>query len=183
MSHMNMVSAAAIPATFNRPYYAEQERQGKPPLERRTLGHLPTAHVAGVMGYFVHPFYEAGLVYWMPGFDFDRFLAYCRDLRITTFFTVPPIFMAIAKHPAVKDQFRHMRNAVSGAAPLTADLQEAASKKMGLTEEPILQTWGMSETTGSATYMPPGRKVTMGSLSPLLPNVTMRYVRASIPLL
>lgn len=171
---MNMVSAVTIPATFNRPYYAEQERQGKPPLERRTLGHLPTAHIAGVMGYFVHPFYEAGLVYWMPGFNFDEFLKHCGNLRITGFFTVPPIFMAIAKHPAVKDQFRHMRSAISGAAPLTADLQDAAGKRMGV-QEPITQTWGLSETTGSATYIKPGTTVKMGSLGPLLPNVTMRY--------
>ena len=174
MSHMNMVSAVAIPATFNRPYYAERERLGDKPFERRTLAHLPTAHIAGVMGYFVHPFFENGLVYWMPGFNFDEFLRHCDNLRITYFFTVPPIFMAIAKHPAVKDQFRHMRGAVSGAAPLTGELQEAASKRMVL-DDPITQTWGMSETTGSATYFRPGQVVRMGSLGPLLPNVTIRY--------
>lgn len=171
---MNMVSSVIIPATFNRPYYDAELARGKT-YERRTLGHLPTAHIAGVMGYFVHPLFEGGVVFWMPGFNFDDFLRYAGDLKITNFFTVPPIFMAIAKHPAVKDQFKHMRGAMSGAAPLTADLQEAAGKRMGI-EDPITQTWGMSETCGSATYMPPGRNVSMGSLGPLLPNVTMRIV-------
>ncbi|KAL6865506.1 hypothetical protein ACO1O0_001600 [Amphichorda felina] len=175
MSHMTMVSAVAIPATFNRPYWAERERLGEAPYERRTLAHLPSAHIAGVMGYFVHPFYENGLVYWMPGFNFDQFLAHCENLRITYFFTVPPIFMAIAKHPAVKDQFRHMRSAISGAAPLTGELQDAAGKRMGL-DDAVTQTWGMSETTGSATYFRPGQPVRMGSLGPLLPNVTIRLV-------
>ncbi|KAG9252150.1 uncharacterized protein F5Z01DRAFT_626174 [Emericellopsis atlantica] len=171
ITHMNMVASTVIPTRLSRPYYASTGTG----YEKRTLGHLPTAHVAGVMGYFVHPVWEAGTVFWMPGFNFEDFVKYAEQLRITVFFTVPPIFMAIAKHPAVKDQFRFMKGAMSGAAPLTGDLQDAASKKLGL-EEGITQTWGMSETTGSATYIPPGRTVRMGSLGPLLPNVLMRLV-------
>ena len=115
-------------------------------------------------------------MYWMPTFNFDDFLKHCSNLRITNFFTVPPIYMAIAKHPAVKDQLRFVTRAVTGAAPLSGDLQEAATAKM--TRGTISQTWGLTETTGSATYGPPDGKIVMGSLSPLLPNVLLRYARA-----
>jgi acyl-CoA synthetase (AMP-forming)/AMP-acid ligase II len=174
ISHLNMVAEAFLPGELTRPYFDEQARQGDP-FDRRTLGHLPTAHIAGVQGYFVNPFYEGGIVYWMPSFNFEDFLRYSNDLKINGFFTVPPIYMAIAKHPAVKDQFRYVKLAISGAAPLTGDLQEAARRKMSM-PNPITQTWGLSETTGSVTYTPPDRKVIPGSLGPLLPNVSLRYI-------
>ena len=136
------------------------------------MGHLPTAHIAGVQGYFVNPLLEGGIVYWMPTFNFDDFVKYCSELRVTTFFSVPPIYMAIAKHPVVKDQFRHMRAAVSGAAPLSQELQEAASEKLGRAS--LTQTWGLSETTGSATGIPLGQTNAPGSIGPLLSNIEMR---------
>ncbi|KAH6994942.1 hypothetical protein EDB80DRAFT_154052 [Ilyonectria destructans] len=174
ISHTNIVAEATMPAAVSRPIFDEEARKGNP-YHHRTLGHLPTAHIAGVQGYFINPFYEGGIVYWMPTFKFDDFLRYCGELRITGFFTVPPIFMAIAKHPAVKDQFRHMRSAISGAAPLTGELQQAATKKMNMSAS-VTQTWGLSETTGAATIVPPGTPVTMGSLGSLLPNMLMRLV-------
>lgn len=109
----------------------------------------------------------------MPTFNFDDFLRYCGELEVNGFFTVPPIYVAIAKHPAVKDQFKHVRTAISGAAPLTGELQRAASEKMGMDRQ-IVQTWGLSETTGSATIVSPGEDVKMGSLGKLLPNTLLR---------
>lgn len=167
-----MVAEVFLPSEISRPFYDEEARRGRPFI-RRTLGHLPTAHIAGVQGYLVNPFYEGGLVYWMPVFNFDDFIRYCDALQITGFFTVPPIYMAIAKHPAVKDQFRFMKSAYSGAAPLTADLEKAASKRFPR-DCPIRQTWGLSETTGSVTYTIPGEDAAFGSLGSLLPNTKLR---------
>lgn len=166
-----MVSEVFIPSAVNRPIYDEWEKQGDV-FPRRTMGHLPTAHIAGVQSYFVNSFYDGAIVFWMPSFNFEEFVKYCSSLEITVFFTVPPIYMAITKHPMVKDQFRFMRQAITGAAPLSQALQEAASLKLAGT--PVTQTWGLSETTGSVTHTPPGRTDTMGSLSPLLPNVQLR---------
>lgn len=178
MSHMNMVSGIFIPTYVNRPYWDEEARQGRPYIERRTLAHLPAAHIAGVAGYFLLPVMENGTTYWMRTFNFDDFLRHCGALKITAFFTVPPIWMAIAKHPAVRDQFLSLRTAVSGAAPLTADLQDAASKRLS-PELSVSQVWGMSETSGLATHVPAGETVKPGSLGKLLPNVTMRCVQAT----
>tara|TARA_R110002003_G_scaffold41_4_gene2845 strand:- start:13381 stop:14079 length:699 start_codon:yes stop_codon:yes gene_type:complete len=148
----------------------------RPNFSYRTIAHLPTAHIAGIQGYLINPFYMGGPVYWMPRFDFAQFLEYNAKYKITFFFTVPPIYLLIAKSPAVTDQFKTLEIAISGAAPLGKDLQHAASQKLGGPECFISQTWGLSETTGSATIMPMGMNDDTGSVSPLIPNMLARIV-------
>lgn len=175
LSNMNIVAEAFLTGELAREHLAEREAQGDPPFEWRTVAHLPAAHIAGVQGYFVNPFYQGGLTYWMPKFDFELFLHYSRQFQITYFFTVPPIFLLVAKSPAVTDHFRTVRYAISGAAPMGADLQEAVSTKLGDENTFVIQTWGLSESTGSATLMPWRRKDTTGSVSEILPNTSVRY--------
>lgn len=169
-----MVAEAFLPAHINRSIWYKQASVEGTPYESRTLAHLPTAHVSGVQGYFVNPFYDGGIVYWMRKFDFPAFLEYNAKLRITTFFTVPPIYRAIALHPLVKDQFASLKIAYSGASPLSQQIQAAASAKFGGGTTMISQTWGSSETTGAVTHLPPDRRDTTGSVSGLLPNMLMR---------
>ena len=129
---------------------------------------------------------------WMPRFDFEKFLAYNKQFRITFFFSVPPIYLLIAKTPNVTDQFDYLEAAISGAAPLGKDLQHAASAKLGRRNTFgggntfISQTWGLSETTGSVTAMPWLRKDDTGSVGELLPNMSLRLVHVwciDIPLI
>jgi len=174
VSHLNMVSEAMLPQFVIREYLERQEK--KDPsfnFEYRTLAHLPAAHIAGLQGYLINPAIAGGPVYWMPKFDFPMFLKYCKELRITSFFTVPPIYLLIAKSPLVTDQFASMQHAISGAAPMGRELQTAAQQKMGCY---ISQTWGLSETTGSVTLMPWDRNDLSGSVSPVMPNTRLRIV-------
>jgi long-subunit acyl-CoA synthetase (AMP-forming) len=110
----------------------------------------------------------------MPKFDFSQFLAYNAQYRITFFFTVPPIYLLIAKSPLATTQFATLELAISGAAPLGKDLQYAASQQLGGPDCFIDQTWGLSETTGSTTIMPPGTHDDTGSVAPLIPNMRAR---------
>jgi long-subunit acyl-CoA synthetase (AMP-forming) len=141
--------------------------------EYRTLAHLPAAHIAGCQGYFINPIISGGPVYWMEKFDFPKFLEYNKKLKITMFFTVPPIYLLISKSPLVTDQFQTLLEAYSGAAPMGATLQTVTQSKLGCQ---ISQTWGLSETTGSATVMPMGSEDLTGSVSPLMPNMRLRIV-------
>lgn len=109
----------------------------------------------------------------MPKFDFPKFLEYNQKFRITSFFTVPPIYLLIAKSPLVTDQFATLEQAISGAAPMGPELTALAEKKLGCN---ISQTWGLSETTGSATIMQFDKHDSTGSVSPLMPNTMMRIV-------
>ncbi|OAP61395.1 hypothetical protein AYL99_03598 [Fonsecaea erecta] len=174
ISHTNLVSEGLIPQYMIREHLARQRRLNPSfKFEYRTLAHLPAAHIAGCQGYYVNPSIAGGPVYWMPKFDFAKFLEYNKKFRITHFFTVPPIYLLIAKSPLVTDQFRTLVHAVGGAAPMGAELQAMAEKKLGCQ---ISQTWGLSETTGSVTAMPWDQDDKTGSVSPLLPNVRMRIV-------
>lgn len=171
-----MVAASVITGELAKGEIRRREAAGTPPFEYRTLAHLPAAHIAGVQGYFVNPFYMGGSVFWMPKFDWPGFLDYNKRYRITFFFSVPPIYLLIAKSPLVTDQFDTLEVAVSGAASLGKELQIASSSKLGKGKTFISQTWGLSETTGSVTAMPWGRSDDTGSVSPVLANMSLRFV-------
>ncbi len=161
---------------INRPITKRWAAEAADPYAMRTLAHLPAAHIAGVQSYFINAFYEGGVVYWMPRFDFPSFLSHFAALRITHFFSVPPIYMALARHPAVRDQLAAVRVAYSGAAPLSKEMQAEASVRVGREGTFVMQTWGMSETTGDVTSLPVDQSDTTGSVGRLLPNMRMRYV-------
>ena len=144
MSHTNLVSEGLLPQLVFREYFEKRAARGEPPFEYRTLSHLPAAHIAGCQGYFINPIVAGGTVYWMPKFDFPKFLEYNKKYRITSFFTVPPIYLLIAKSPLVTDQFATLEHAITGAAPMGPELTALAEKKLGCG---ISQTWGLSETT------------------------------------
>lgn len=172
LSHRNVVAQTMIPCDMTKAWIAEK----RPDFQYRTIAHLPSAHIAGIQGYFFNPVYLGGSVYWMPKFDFAKFLEYNRKYRVTFFFTVPPIYLLIAKSPEVTDQFQTLELAISGAAPLGKDLQYAASKKLGGPDCFIDQTWGLSETTGTTTILPMGMHDDTGSVGPPIPNMLARLV-------
>lgn len=163
-----------IPQFMYREYF--KKRQLEDPswnFKYRTIAHLPAAHIAGCQGYFINPTLAGGVVYWMPKFDFPKFLEYNKKFAITSFFTVPPIYLLIAKSPLVTDQFKTLENAITGAAPMGPELKIMAEEKLGCK---IGQTWGLSETTGSCTLMPWDQHDPTGSVSQLLPNCRLRIV-------
>ncbi|KAG9966462.1 acetyl-CoA synthetase-like protein, partial [Aureobasidium melanogenum] len=176
ISHTNMVAEAFLPAYINRPIWQDWAAAEKP-FELRTLAHLPTAHISGVQGYFVNAFYDGGLVYWMPSFDFAAFLKCNVQHQITTFFSLPKIYLGLARHPAVTDQLTSLRIAYSGATPLNKEVYHC-TKFGGQGEDRTLlsQTWGASETTGAVTHVSPAMRETSGSVGALLPNMLMRLV-------
>ncbi|KAF2750205.1 4-coumarate-CoA ligase [Sporormia fimetaria CBS 119925] len=177
LSHANMVAQVFIPSVQARAHVAAAVQAGEPaPQPYRTLAHLPIAHIAGVHGYLIAPMFSGGAVYWMPKFTWQPFLESIKRLKITAFYTVPSIFLRIAKSSDVTDQFATVETAITGAAPMDAELQQAANSKLGNGNTRISQTWGLSETTGAVTAMPRGASDVTGAISPVLPNMEMRIV-------
>src|SRR5918911_3270204 len=90
-----------------------------------------------------------GTVVTLPRFDLEDFLRTLQDQKITRAFVAPPIVLALAKHPLV-DSFdlSSLRSICSGAAPLDADLAQAAQDRLrkgaadGVT---VVQGYGMTE--------------------------------------
>jgi 4-coumarate--CoA ligase len=177
LSNLNLVAEAYITALAGREWAKKEIEAGRPLGEYRTLAHLPISHIAGVFGYLLAAMYSGGLVCWMRKYEWHAMLKYVKELQITAFYTVPSIYLRIAKSPDVKDHFKTVINATTGAAPMDADLQQAANSRLGDGAQTFIgQTWGLSETTGAVTMMPRGYSDVTGSISPILPSVELRMV-------
>lgn len=175
LSHRNMVSASVLANHTSRAHWRRVD-PGRT-KKHRTLAHLPAAHIAGVQGYIVNPVYAGATVYWMPRFDFPKFLEYNKKLQITSFFSVPPIYLLIAKSDAVTDQFASLDHVIGGAAPMGKETQAEAVGKFSKDASVSLgQTWGLSETTGSVTVVPRDVHDTTGSVGALIPECETRIV-------
>ena len=111
----------------------------------------------------------------MPRFDLEQFLAILQDYRVTTAAVVPPIMLAMAKHPLV-DRFdlSALRFLGSGAAPLSAELEEACGKRLRCS---VGQGYGLTETSPVLTTQPADEaRIRHGSAGQLLPNTQAKVV-------
>ncbi|KIW32237.1 uncharacterized protein PV07_03797 [Cladophialophora immunda] len=178
LSHQNLVSHTYIQHYQGRELAAKQVAEGTyEPWEFRILAHLPASHISGLFGYLISAHYGGGVVVWMRKYQWDLFLAYTKRFRITYMFTVPSIYLRIAKSPDVTDQFASLRTAATGSAPMDSNLQASASTKLRLANDWLVgPTWGLTETTGGVTMTQSYQNDEIGSLGPLLPCLELRLV-------
>lgn len=178
LSHTNLVSETYVVSLSGKAWVAREIAAGREVPPSRTLAHLPISHIAGIFGYLVVPFSVGGLVVWMGKYEWKNMLRFVKQYQITSFYTIPSIYLQIAKSPDVTDHFKYVVNATTGAAPMDSNLQTAASKKLGGGGRQVVigQTWGLSETTGAVTMMPRGVHDYTGCIGYILPNVELRYL-------
>lgn len=142
ISHRNLVACNVCGMHITKSFLAQREREGRP-FEFRTIAHLPMAHIGGISWSSLNPFYLGGTAYWVDKYDFDAFIEYHRRYKLTTQWTVPPIWLAIAKSAAVTDHFDTLQIACTGAAPMGPELTKEATRKLGTGKIPIIaQLWG-----------------------------------------
>lgn len=177
ISSLNIVAETYITSLAGREWAAKETEAGRALGASRTLAHLPISHIAGIFGYLLSPMYTGGTVCWMRKYEWHAMLKHMKELQITSFHTVPSIYLRIAKSADVTDQFQRVVSATTGAAPMDAALQRAASARLGDGAHTFIgQMWGLSETTGAVTMMPRGHADLTGSIGPLLPSVELRLV-------
>lgn len=174
LSHKMMVSQVWISSQVSREWAIPRVLSGElQPGELRTIAHLPAAHIAGVAGYFVSPLYSGGSCFWMKKYEWKKFIEYNKQHKITMFFTVPAIWARISKSSDITDHFDSLEGGAGGAAPMDADLCNAAGKRSGIQ---LVGTYGMSETTGSVCTLPRGMPDDTGSVGIMHPNTMFRLV-------
>eukprot|EP00600_Ochromonadales_sp_CCMP1393_P014757 CAMPEP_0174995792 /NCGR_PEP_ID=MMETSP0005-20121125/32_1 /TAXON_ID=420556 /ORGANISM="Ochromonas sp., Strain CCMP1393" /LENGTH=306 /DNA_ID=CAMNT_0016250121 /DNA_START=136 /DNA_END=1053 /DNA_ORIENTATION=+ len=79
----------------------------------------------------------------LPAFDLPVFLELVQKHKASHLYVVPPIILALAKHPLVANyDMSSVQVILSGAAPLGSDVQEEAAKRLNCT---VTQAWGMTE--------------------------------------
>ena len=118
-----------------------------------------------------------GAVVTMPRFDLELFLRINQDYKAQRMWIVPPVALALAKHPMI-DQFdlSSVEQVFSGAAPLGAELSNAVQDRLSCVS---LQGYGMTETSPvsfqSSTADPLDRRVsTVGRIQPRLEAAGVR---------
>jgi acyl-CoA synthetase (AMP-forming)/AMP-acid ligase II len=136
---------------------------------------LPFFHIYGLVVLMAAALWQGATLVTMPRFDLEQFLAILQDYRVTTAAVVPPIMLAMAKHPLV-DRFdlSALRFLGSGAAPLGAELEEACGKRLGCV---VGQGYGLTETSPVVTAHPSEEaRIRHGSAGQLLPNTEAKVV-------
>jgi len=143
--------------------------------DERVIAVLPFFHIYGLVVLMNLPLYCGATVVTMPRFELAGFLRAIQDYRITRAWVVPPIVLALAKHPLV-DEFdlSSLEFMLSGAAPLSADLEVACGKRLGCRME---QGYGLTETSPTTHSVPDDLAGQMpGSIGPPVPNTECRIV-------
>lgn len=114
----------------------------------RALAFLPMYHAYG-QTYFIANLPRQGIpIFVMAQFDFVKMLQHIQKYRITTLACVPPIIVALAKHPASRQFDLSSVEAIgSGAAPLAYEVAAECENLFKANNVVVSQGWGMTETT------------------------------------
>jgi acyl-CoA synthetase (AMP-forming)/AMP-acid ligase II len=144
--------------------------------EDRVIAVLPFFHIYGQVVVMNNALYKGATVVTMPKFELEAFLSLLQEHRITCAHLVPPIILALAKHPMVDGyDLSSLRRIMSGAAPLDAGLADLCAQRLGVN---VFQGYGLTETS-PVTHCTPDddpAKNKPGSIGPPLPNTDVRVV-------
>lgn len=139
------------------------------------IGILPFFHIYGMVVVMSLILYKGGTVVSLPRFELEMFLETMQNYKVTRACLVPPIILALAKHPIVdKYDLSSLKQIFSGAAPLDAELQQAAAQRLKCR---VVQGYGLTETSPvtHATLNDPD-KIRVGSVGVALRNTETRIV-------
>ena len=139
------------------------------------LAALPFFHIYGMQVLMNGLLAEGCTIITMARFDLPQALGLIQDRKVTHFFAVPPMVLALAKHPIIDDyDLSSLELVFSGAAPLGAELAAEASKRIGCE---ITQGYGMTELSPVSHATPPGQGKP-GTVGITISNTECRIVDA-----
>ena len=164
LSHRNLVANMTQSAT---PFHLVEDDV--------IIAVLPFFHIYG-MTVLMNLGLRTGMkIVTMPRFDLEQFLTAIQEHEVTRAYVVPPIALALAKHPAIdKFDLSSLDGVFSGAAPLGAELEVAVAERLGCR---VSQGYGMTETS-PVTHAVPHEEGAQrpGTIGPALPNTECRIV-------
>jgi acyl-CoA synthetase (AMP-forming)/AMP-acid ligase II len=143
LSHRNL-KASMVDATPLAIAY-----QGPPDV---MLNALPTYHIAGV-GVGLLTASKGGMSVLYPDFDPAKVVAAIAEHRITHSFLVPAMIQFMLQVPGVdKADYSSLRCISYGASPIS---EKVLIEAMRTFKCQFVQVYGLTETTGAVTYLPP----------------------------
>ena len=143
--------------------------------EDRVIAVLPFFHIYGLVVILNATLARGATLVTMPRFDLAGFLQALQEHGVTRVYVVPPIALALAKHPLVDDfDLSSVRIMLSGAAPLGPDLQRAVGERIGCG---VVQGYGMTEASPVTHLVPDDAAgAAPGSIGVPVPNTECRVV-------
>ena len=140
------------------------------------LAVLPFFHIYGMVVVMSGTLREGATVVTMPRFDLVEFLEAIQRYEATCLYLVPPIVLALAKHPVVDGyDLSSVRWIMSGAAPLGEETAVACQERIGCR---VFQGYGLTEAS-PVTHVCFGDDIgteKIGTIGPLLPSTEMVIV-------
>jgi acyl-CoA synthetase (AMP-forming)/AMP-acid ligase II len=109
----------------------------------------------------------------MPRFELEPFLQVLQDWQIELAHIVPPVAVALAKHPVVDDyDLSRLRWLLCAAAPLGPEVTNAIEARLGVR---MRQGYGMTEASPASHYTGPNERRS-GKVGTLVPSTECRIV-------
>ena len=137
------------------------------------LGVLPFYHIYGMLVIMNFGLMVGSTIVTMARFDLEQFLSHIQEHRITRVNVVPPIAVALAKHPLVDDyDTSSLLSIFSGAAPLGDDVASEVRSRLACD---VLQGYGLTETS-PVTHCSPSNPEVVSSIGAPIPNTEVRVV-------
>ena len=139
------------------------------------IGILPFFHIYGMNVVLNFGIYKGTTLVTLPRFELEQFLDTLQRYNITRAHLVPPIILALAKHPSVdRYDLSKLELIMSGAAPLGADLSAACCKRLGCV---IKQGYGLTETSPVSHMCSENpEEIKPGSVGPVVSNTECKIV-------
>ncbi len=144
------------------------------------LGVLPFYHIYGMVVIMNYALAEKSTIVTMPRFDLEEFLQLIEKHKISYAHLVPPIILALAKHPMI-DKYppKSLRYVFSGAAPLGGEVAQECRDRLAAfgADLTVTQGYGMTELS-PVSHMNPDTPdvIDAASIGPAIPNVECKFV-------
>ena len=141
------------------------------------MGVLPFFHIYGMVLILCLGLQRGVTLVTMPRFELEDFLGLIQKHRISVLNLVPPLVLALAKHPLVdKYDLSSVRMISSGAAPLGEETEKACAARINCQ---VYQGYGLTETSAASHILPledPRSANKRGSVGLVLPNTRSKVV-------
>jgi acyl-CoA synthetase (AMP-forming)/AMP-acid ligase II len=137
------------------------------------IGCLPFFHIYGMQVIMNLGLHGGATIVSMPRFELGQYLDLIESHRATRLFVVPPIALALAKHPSAEGRdFSSVDFIVSGAAPLGSELSDRLKERTGAK---VTQGYGLTETSPVTHNLHPDDDKP-GSIGPPLIDTEVRVI-------
>jgi acyl-CoA synthetase (AMP-forming)/AMP-acid ligase II len=138
-----------------------------------TLAILPFFHIYGMIVLLNTYLCGGGRLVTLPRFDLETSLRLISQHRMHTLMVVPPLVLALAKHPMV-DQFdlSSVKRIMSAAAPLGVELGTACANRLRCE---VMQGYGMTEMS-PISHLTPAGESRMGAVGRTVAMTESRIV-------